>query len=127
MVRWVLAWNDLPAFAKPEGFHEIAHEYECGNGSDPYCAHTWLYVSADRTYSDAIRGLEGRYRAAGWTFSVCSVTPDTCSFAMKGTYADCLSYTDFKIDYSPQREWRSKFQNQIDASASTLLVTRGCV
>lgn len=130
-VRWALAWNDLPAFARPKGFHQIAHDYECGNGHDAYCAHSWLYVSADRTFRDAVRDLEARYDAAGWVFFACNFTPDTCSSAQKGKYEDCISYSDFKADYKRdygvQVDWRHKFQKQIESSASTIEITRGCV
>lgn len=126
-MRCVLAWNDLPAFAKPTGFHQIAHEYECGNGHDAHCAHTWLYTSADRTYNEAITDLRRRYRAEGWTFSACSGRPDTCSIATKGKDEDCLFYADFEIGYEHRKAWRTKFQKQIDSSVSTLVITRGCV
>ena len=127
IVRWALAWNDLPAFARPKGFHEIAHEYKCEGSGDQYCFHSWLYVSAARTYIEAIGDLDARYRAAGWAFYPCNITPDTCSSAMKGRYDDCVSYDDFKADSKLAENWRREFAEEIGSSASAILVTRGCV
>lgn len=75
-VRWWLAWDDLPSYAKPAGFEQIDHRLVCGNGADevPFvdrlsgdgCKHRWIYVSNEVIVGDAFVALNERFVQRGW-------------------------------------------------------------
>lgn len=142
--RWVLASDDLPSYAKPDGFREVAHRVECYGGTSDCstfagracladCWHDWLYLSSARTYADVVDGLVERYESSGWRMHGCG-GPDTavtaenrCFVVIKGNYEECLSYHDFKREtYVGLEEWRQKHIDRIDDAVGAVLVSDGC-
>ena len=140
--RCVLAWDDLPAYAKPSGFRQIDHEWNCtGMGScwtildygcDAYCYHDWLLTSDHREYSDVIAEMTMIYRARGWRVAGCPYgggklsAENPCFIAVKGRYEACFVYHDFARYTGHRDELYDRFKQKVDVARTSLLVSTGC-
>lgn len=100
----LLMWQDdqhhrsVPGDAKPSGFKQLSRWQECGANGE-WCADVIIFGANDRSFEDAARDIQTRYREKGWTVTSRPAGMfDDGSLAMSnGDGTTCITLNRFNI------------------------------